>query len=369
MLWLMNNIIRVFLLCMALFSVQAVMSQEKATGQPAFRLMTLNVWNEGRYIPDALDKIVNIVLESKADVVAFSEVRNYKGEDWPTKVVEAIKKKDAGQVFHTMHSGGDVGIISRYPIESGEAVFDEALTSDSGSIVAWRLTLPQGRKVTICAAHLDYKQYGLNLIRGYYGGNPDFSMIDADKDGEPDRVKDVKEILKYDLKSKRPDAIKAFLKFAKKEQAAGRTVILAGDFNEGSHLDWTEKAKDSFGHYGVAIKWNSSMELYKAGFLDAYRVYYPDEVKNPGFTWPAIAEGKKTTTWTPKSDERDRIDFIYYPARPAVFQVNKVWMVGPKAQFINEEKVTYPGDDLFIGQDMPWPTDHNGVMVEFAVKP
>lgn len=33
---------------------------------------------------------------------------------------------------------------------------------------------------------------------------------------------------------------------------------------------------------------------------------YPDEVNYPGFTWPA------QSSWAPKSDERDRIDYIFY---------------------------------------------------------
>ena len=35
-------------------------------------------------------------------------------------------------------------------------------------------------------------------------------------------------------------------------------VIVAGDFNECSHLDWTEATKDLCGHNGVVMPWKNS---------------------------------------------------------------------------------------------------------------
>lgn len=90
-------------------------------------------------------------------------------------------------------------------------------------------------------------------MRGYAGGEPDWKMLDANHDGEPDRVNDAEAVLAYNRKSRRGPAIAAFLAFAAKERAADRAVILAGDFNEGSHLDWTVKAKDFAGHYGAVL--------------------------------------------------------------------------------------------------------------------
>ncbi|MDR2983012.1 MAG: endonuclease/exonuclease/phosphatase family protein [Puniceicoccales bacterium] len=342
-------------------------SNEKSADQHKVRLLALNVWQEGTSVANGVEKIADAILASDADIAAFSEIRNYKKVDWTTKLLDVLKKKAPGKTFYGQFGGGDVTLISRYPIESVVSVFDDAIPNDAGSLIAWRLTLPGDLKATVCAAHLDYRYFGLNLIRGYNGGSPDFKMIDADRDGEPDREQDADKILAYNRKSKRGPAIEAFLKFAAQEAAEGRQVILAGDFNEGSHLDWTGKAKDSFGHYGVALPWDNSIALHKAGFLDAYRVIYPDEVAHPGFTWPAIADGKKTTSWTPKSDERDRIDFIYYAtASMKNFQVANAWVVGPKFYFINEEKTPYPGDEPFLCDDMPWPSDHNWVMAEFV---
>ena len=90
-------------------------------------------------------------------------------------------------------------------------------------------------------------------------------MIDANGDGVPDRKTDSEGIMAFNRKSRRDAAIAAFLKFAKKEASAGHPLIICGDFNEGSHLDWTKKAKESFGHYGVELKWDNSRATLRGG--------------------------------------------------------------------------------------------------------
>jgi endonuclease/exonuclease/phosphatase (EEP) superfamily protein YafD len=337
---------------------------EDQTKPATLRVLQFNVWQEGTSVPGGLEKIAEAIVQSRADVVAFSEVRNYRGEDWHGKILAALKAKAPELTFHGQFVGGDVGLVSRLSIVSTVSVFNET-KADSGSVMAYRLGLPGGREITVCTAHLDYKHYALNWVRGYGSGNPDWKIRDANQDGEPDRMNDASALLAHNRLSQRGPAFAAFLDFARKERAAGRTVILAGDFNEGSHLDWTEKAKDFAGHYGAVLPWDNSLALYQAGFRDAWRVVFPDEVKNPGFTWPATAFGKKTTTWTPKSDERDRIDFIYYSAEAGLRPV-QAWLVGPRTSFIGEQKVNDPGEDPFLCVDLPWPSDHRGVLVELA---
>lgn len=324
------------------------------------RVLQLNIWQEGTKVPGGVEKIADAIVASKADIVAFSEVRNYKGEDWHLKILAALKAK--GAEFRGQLVGGDVGLISKCPIASTASIFDETKT-DTGSVMAYRIARPGGGEVTVCSAHLDYKSYALNWVRGYQGGTPNWKVIDENRDGVPDRRNDSAAILEHNRQSRRDEAVAAFLAFANKEREAGREVILAGDFNEGSHLDWTERAKDSAGHYGAVLLWDNSIALQKAGFRGAWRVVFPHEVDYPGFTWPATAFGVKTTSWTPLSDERDRIDFIYATEgmRP-----KNAWIVGPRTSFIGEQKVENPGKDPFLCADLPWPSDHKGVLVEFG---
>ena len=79
-------------------------------------------------------------------------------------------------------------------------------------------------------------------------------------------------------------------------------MILGGDFNEPSHLDWIRETKDLYDHHGLIVPWTVPLMLDNAGFADAYRVRYPDVLNYPGFTFPAdnplIAVEK--LTWAPK---------------------------------------------------------------------
>lgn len=83
------------------------------------------------------------------------------------------------------------------------------------------------------------------------------------------------------------------------EGLADVPLIVAGDFNSMSHLDYTETAKDQFG--GRVIEWPTSKIMTAAGFIDTYRAVNP------------IVDRGKDATWTPEFPEQqqDRIDFIY----------------------------------------------------------
>ncbi len=143
--------------------------------------------------------------------------------------------------------------------------------------------------------------------------------------------------------------------------------MLSGDFNEGSDLDWTEQAKDEWGHYGAVVPWDNSLLLASFGFRDAYRAAHADEVAFPGFTWPAPADGKTTTTWAPEADERDRMDFIYVPETGVTTEA--AWVVGPSTTFVGSDQVPNPGQDPFLASDQPWPSDHKGVLVAVRLAP
>ena len=60
-----------------------------ADDKPArtLRVLQLNVWQEGTSVPAGVEKIAEAIVQSRADVVAFSEVRNYRGEDWHGKIL------------------------------------------------------------------------------------------------------------------------------------------------------------------------------------------------------------------------------------------------------------------------------------------
>ncbi|GAA4415397.1 hypothetical protein GCM10023169_01670 [Georgenia halophila] len=64
-------------------------------------------------------------------------------------------------------------------------------------------------------------------------------------------------------------------------------VIIAGDANALSPLDWSAPFADAPGHEGLTLEWPVMSEFREAGFADTYRHANPDAGRFPGRTWSA----------------------------------------------------------------------------------
>jgi exonuclease III len=118
-------------------------------------------------------------------------------------------------------------------------------------------------------------------------------------------------------------------------------VFVVGDFNEPSHLDWTEAAAQA-GRHPIKVAYPASQALAQAGFTDAYRALYPDEMTHPGLTWTPTKTADDPTT------HLDRIDFVYSKG------------VSPKAVQIVGEK----GENANIVIS-PYPSDHRAIVATY----
>ncbi|MDA7936360.1 endonuclease/exonuclease/phosphatase family protein [bacterium] len=78
-------------------------------------------------------------------------------------------------------------------------------------------------------------------------------------------------------------------------------ILVGGDFNSGSHLDWTKAAASQPNHHGLIVDWPVSSTMAKANFVDTYRTAHPNPTEWPG------------TTWSPefRDSHPERIDYIY----------------------------------------------------------
>ena len=132
--------------------------------------------------------------------------------------------------------------------------------------------------------------------------------------------------------------------------AAGIPVVLTGDFNSPSHLDWTaavSAVRPIEAPY--PIDWPVAHALADAGFTDSYREVHPDPVADPGFTWtPGYPRERKGV------EVHDRIDWVLH-AGPAQALASEV--VGEGG---------YAGTDIAVD---PWPSDHRGVVSTLRVTP
>lgn len=321
------------------------------------RCLTFNIWNGGRHVKNGMEKAANIAKKLDADVVCYIEV-NYK--KWDKEMLSIYKSKGMNYNVSQVPKS-DVCLLSKYPIKSAKEVFH---SPNSG--VKYELDV-NGKIVTVFAIHLDWKGYASNLARGYNSGSkkyPKWKMID-DGNGKPKPITNVKEILKNNAESKRISEISSVIKSA---STVKTPIIIMGDFNEPSFLDWTRKTKDMFAHNGVIIEWPATKALHKAGFKDAFREQYPNELLNPGITWPSVFEKKNNkTTWAPKSDDRDRIDYFFFKGKG--IKLNSIGIVGPKASFKYSKATTENTEnDNFLLPNEPWPSDHKALFAEFILQ-
>jgi len=331
----------------------------KVSNQPVsanLKVMQFNVWSEGTSVSHGLTYIRDIIHSVNPDLVCFSEVKNYSG-DWTTKIINELAA--LGITYYRGYvAGADVSLISKYPItSSGPAI--------GGATVPYVVNI-NGASIVVCPSHLDYTYYATYLPRGYAcGGSGKYAGWNALSPFMPKT--NVSEISAQNTASSRDEQIGAFIDYMQNEK---RPILLVGDFNEPSCLDWTARQANLYDHNGVVYEWPTTLSLKNNGFIDAYRQVYPDEVLNPGITWPAIATGVGSTSWAPLSDERDRIDYIFYKGNGVI--ATEASIVGPKGCYVKNTITTNGnGDDLFEASAMPWPSDHKAVTatLEFSFIP
>ena len=130
---------------------------------------------------------------------------------------------------------------------------------------------------------------------------------------------------------------------------AGVPVFVTGDFNEPSHLDWTQEAADATARpYDLKVEYPTSKKMTTLGLGDAFRTVWPDEVARTGYTW---------TPGTPPpnvgaTEVHDRIDFVYYWG-------TGVTAIGAVTVGIDD---TNPNTDIAITR---YPSDHRAVLGTF----
>lgn len=301
---------------------------------------------------NGFEAVADEIVRSDADFVTLSEVRNYNNTRFCDRIVEALKER--GQTYYSFYTE-DSGLLSRYPITDSTTVYP--LNDDRGSI--YRLVTRKGdQEFAVYTAHLDYRNCAYYDARGYDGNTWE----------KREAVRNLDSLLILNRASVRDDAIARFVSEAEKDKAAGRIVILGGDFNEPSHLDWTEATKDMRDHYGLVVPWDVSVILEKAGFKDAYRVKYPDPVTHPGLTCPADCPdiALEKLVWSPEADDRDRIDFIMFAPYEGL-TLTDATIIGPKGDILRGQRATEETADPIVEPLGIWPTDHKAVLATFQL--
>ena len=103
-------------------------------------------------------------------------------------------------------------------------------------------------------------------------------------------------------------------------------VIIGGDFNSPSHLDWVESTKEF--HYGKVVAWPVSKLMLDRGYTDTFREVYTDLTQTLEGTWGYLSR---------RDIISDRIDFIYYKGHNLKPVSSKIVMEDPEGGFFNSD--------------------------------
>lgn len=278
------------------------------------KVLSWNVWHGGHseaYPGKSCEGTMGILKKSNADVILMIET--YGCSDHVA---------DHLGYYHRLLSS-NLSVYSRYPILKTFTFPDSIATFNFGGV---ELDV-NGKRVRVFDTWLNYL--------------PDTRLVPTDKSEA--------EILAWDDEGTRDDEIKRILSVLQPMLAEVDSIpiIMGGDFNSHSHLDWTEATKDLYNHGGAVVNWTVSKVMYEAGFTDSFREIHPDPVKELGPTWYWTGDNK---------DRLDRIDFIYYK--------------GNNLKAVNSESYNcdLPGYLDFYGEKFFYASDHGFVMTTFSLK-
>lgn len=129
-------------------------------------------------------------------------------------------------------------------------------------------------------------------------------------------------------------------------------LIVMGDFNSPSHLDWIESTKHL--HCGWTFEWPATKILSSFQLTDAFRQVYNSPLKVSGITWSTVVKYNKEWGGT-IFEPQDRIDMIFYKGN--LLQPSKA-----KVYFGNQLITLTP-----YHKNNDWPSDHASVIVDFIV--
>lgn len=321
------------------------------------KVLQLNLWGQGEAVPNGVKGIVDIIDQTNPDVAFLCEIYSQKEKHFMHYLTNELRKR--GKLYYGENLKQTMGVLSKIKMDKVDSCF--TLEDKSRPNPVCKTTISLGSKKLIAySVHWDWLHYECYLPRGYSGTT--WKKLDAP-------VSDVDTILAANRVSYRDEGVRALLEDARQEIDKGNLIILGGDFNEPSHLDWQQDTKDIRNHNGLVINWDCSVLLHEAGFKDTYREVYPNAVTHPGFTFPAGNKDAdlKKLVWLPDVDERDRIDFIYYYPNPSL-SLKEVIIVGPSQGILKGEIIDNDSNDRFLEPVGVWPSDHKGLLSTFLIK-
>ena len=305
---------------MKLFTIKTlifftIFSQQVFAQKTEFKVMAWNILRSGNQIENGVDNVADMIKEINPDIVLM--VETYGSGPY-------IAKKN-GYNFHLVAKEGtalddksvNLSIYSKFP-------FGERIDTDYPFFLGGIEIFINNKKVRFFSNWFHYQPWN---------NKPE------------DMGKTVQELLEWERTEHRYNMIQKVLPYFEKyaKESDSIPIIVGGDMNSPSHLDWSEKTKNI--HNGLVVPWYSTKVFEDLGFTDSFREKNPNPIKHPGITWDHK-----------ERDDSHRIDYIFYKGKKLKSTQSKTYM-----QFFNEQIE-------INNKRFAYPSDHGIVVTTFKLK-
>ena len=301
--------------------------------------MTWNIWGKLNLEPKysiggktARQRVIEIISDSGADIITMTEAYGSAAD-----IATALDYH-----YYTPHPDANLAIFSRYPMEN----FGDIEGLSSFSFIVSTVNLPNNRKVRVYNIWLTSEGRHIVEIKNKSLSDQEFNQ------GDQIRYNHLLQLLSH-------------VNFKEDVVNVDRVpVIVAGDFNCVSHLDYNLKSKSRGLNHSRVLNCQTSKAMADVGFTDTYRAAHPLVIdKTLGYTWTTVGQGYTYVSgegFVPVDsnlqpqyqDPYARIDYIY-SAGKFIKPVNSKTIIHHRS---NSDR-SFP----------EFPSDHGAVLTTFQV--
>lgn len=263
-----------------------------AIPEPAgdLRVMVWNVQRGSNGFDHGPEKTLAWIRAADPDVVLMQESYDIDGDR------ARLGPWLAAELRWDHHQGDSTHLCILSPLAFEQTYFHEAWHG-----IGARLRDQEGRTLMAYSTWIDYRAYTPYALRD----DPEITdeALLAKETDESDRFSQARALLEH---------LRDVGHLGEPDAPAGPIPLLVGgDWNCPSHLDWTAEATLVF-RFRRALALPVSTAMQDAGFTDAFREAHPSPLAAPGITWSPLYRGTRDEPGT-----ADRIDRLYaLPATP-----------------------------------------------------
>ena len=271
---------------------------QKRINAKSIKVMTWNLWDggthDGKYV--GVQRIIRLVENEMPDILLLQEA----GEAG-IAIADALNYK-------LYKRSDNLCVLSQYPIVDAHNIFK------SDIIGCVQLQVKKDQSIFICPVQLSETP----LLEEYLKS----TEVNVDS------------VLVWEMESRGKEVQFLLSELSHLTYNADmKPLIIGGDFNTGSHLDWT--TNNTKKNFGLSIPYPTSMQMEAKGFIDSYRQVYPDETIDFGYTL------------SPRTDSimKNRTSFIYYKGKH---------LATVESYTLNDYAFDFPSDHAAVITTFEW---------------